>query len=133
MRVCDFVSCATLPCLDVDTAGYRMPAIEIDPSKVSIVMISESAAPDVRDDYYAGGDPSFARTTVEIFQQAGAHVSSLLDILDLGVYLTAALKVPQARLRSESRVNCRVRAAAEPGAAAVPEHACVSVDGRCGH
>jgi hypothetical protein len=55
MRVCDFVSCATLPYLDMDTAGYRIPALDLDPSKISIVMISESAAPDARDDYYAAG------------------------------------------------------------------------------
>ncbi len=95
MRICDFVSCSTLPCLDVDTAGYRTPAIAIDPSKVSIVMISESAAPNAGDDYYAAGDPFFARTTVEVFRQAGAGVSNLADIVDLGVYLTTALKCPK--------------------------------------
>ncbi len=95
MRVCDFVSCATLPCLDVDTAGYRIPAVDLDPSKISIVMISESAAADARDDYYATGDPFFARTTVEVFRQAGVDVSSIAEIVDLGVYLTTALKCPK--------------------------------------
>jgi uracil-DNA glycosylase len=89
------VRCATFPCLDVATAGYRVPAIDIDASKVSIVMISESAAPDARDDYYAAGDPFFARTTVEVFRQAGAHVSNVADIVDMGVYLTTALKCPK--------------------------------------
>ncbi len=77
------------------TASYRAPAIDIDPSKVSVVMISESAAADAGDDYYAAGDPFFARTTVEVFRQAGAQVSTVADIVNLGVYLTTALKCPK--------------------------------------
>jgi uracil-DNA glycosylase len=95
MRVIDFVGCATLPCRDVATAGYCTPRIEIDPRKIAIVLISESAAADPRDDYYAAGDPFFARTTLEVFRQAGAEVSSVSDILRLGVYLTTALKCPK--------------------------------------
>jgi uracil-DNA glycosylase len=57
-----------------------------------MVMISE-AAPDRADDYYyAGGDPLFGQTTVQAFQDAGADVSSVKDIVSRGVYLTTAVK-----------------------------------------
>jgi uracil-DNA glycosylase len=59
---------------------------------VSIVMISEAAPADPGDYYYAEGNPLFQQTTVQAFQDAGAHVSSIADILDLGVYLTTAVK-----------------------------------------
>ncbi|HEY44488.1 MAG TPA: uracil-DNA glycosylase [Anaerolineae bacterium] len=55
-------------------------------------MISEAAPPDPSDYYYAGGDPLFQQTTVQAFKDAGAEVSSMKDILDLGVYLTTAMK-----------------------------------------
>jgi uracil-DNA glycosylase len=59
---------------------------------VSILMISEAAPPDPEDYYYASVAPLFAETTLLAFQDAGAPVSSLADILDLGVYLTTAVK-----------------------------------------
>ncbi|MCK4356701.1 uracil-DNA glycosylase [Candidatus Bipolaricaulota bacterium] len=55
-------------------------------------MISEAAPPEQRDFYYAAGNPLFAETTVQAFCDAGVAVSSVRDILDLGVYLTTAVK-----------------------------------------
>lgn len=55
-------------------------------------MIAEAAPPDLIDYYYARGDPLFQRTTVQAFNDASAHVASVQDILNLGVYLTTAVK-----------------------------------------
>jgi hypothetical protein len=92
MRVTDCVRCETFPCVDVNHEGYRVPSIEVDAERISLVLISEAAAPDAADDYYAPGDPLFQQTTVQAFQDAGASVSSIRDLLDLGVYLTTAVK-----------------------------------------
>lgn len=92
MRACDGIACSQFPCADVNHQGYRVPEIELDPQKISIVLISEAAAPYAGDDYYAAGIPLFARTTVQAFQDAGAPVTSIQDILNLGVYLTSAVK-----------------------------------------
>ena len=92
MRVCELVHCDGFPCTDVRHEGHLVPGIEIDPQRVQILLISE-AAPAQRDDYYyAAGTPLFAQTTVQAFQDAGADVSSIGDILALGVYLTTAVK-----------------------------------------
>jgi uracil-DNA glycosylase len=69
-----------------------VPSVDINPKKVSIMMISEAAPPSPRDYYYARGNPLFAETTVLAFQDAGVKVKSIRDILDLGVYLTTAVK-----------------------------------------
>lgn len=92
MRVNECVGCALFPCADVHHEGYRVPGVEIDPERVKLILISEAAAAHPADDYYAEGEPLFARTTVQAFQDAGADVKSLQDILDLGVYLTTAVK-----------------------------------------
>jgi uracil-DNA glycosylase len=55
-------------------------------------MISEAAPPDPADYYYASGTPLFQETTVQAFADAGAGVESVQDILDMGVYLTTAVK-----------------------------------------
>jgi hypothetical protein len=92
MRTSEHVACETFPCAGVQHQLYGVPDIDVDPAGVRIVMISECAPTDPSDGYYAGGDALFARTTVQAFQDAGADVASLNDILDLGVYLTTAVK-----------------------------------------
>lgn len=92
MQVSSLVDCATFPCADVDHERYLVPGIQVSPEQVSIVLISEAPPADPCDDYYAPGDPLFARTTIQAFTEAGATVSSVQDILDLGVYLTTAIR-----------------------------------------
>lgn len=92
MRVNECVSCKAFPCTDVQHASYLIPSVEVAPERISILLISESAPADPTDHYYAAGNPLFAQTTVQAFRDAGAAVTSIRDILDLGVYLTPAVK-----------------------------------------
>ena len=92
MRISECIGCKTFPCSDVKHESYVIPGVEVDPEQISILLISEAAPADPADHYYAAGDPLFAQTTVKAFQDAGAAVSSIQDILALGVYLTPAVK-----------------------------------------
>ena len=92
MRASELVGCQNFPCADVKHDCYVVPGAEVDPARISIILISESAPADPADYYYAPGDPLFARTTVQAFRDAGAKVNSIQDILNLGVYLTSAVK-----------------------------------------
>jgi uracil-DNA glycosylase len=100
MRVCEQIRCEDFPCAGVNHDSYVVPGVDVDPASVSIVLISEAAPPDLADYYYAscdaagvaGRDPLFQQTTVQAFRDAGADVSSMQEILDLGVYLTTAVK-----------------------------------------
>src|SRR3990170_3581376 len=92
MRISERFGCTHFPCTDVRHERYTLPDIDLDPARVSIILISEAAAAQPGDDYYAPGSPLFAQTTVQAFNDAGAQVTSIQDILDLGVYLTTAVK-----------------------------------------
>jgi len=92
MRVSKCVGCVEFPCADVRHECYVVPDVDVQPDDVSIVMISEAAPANPGDYYYAGGDALFEQTTVQAFGDAGASVSSIQDVLDLGVYLTTAVK-----------------------------------------
>jgi uracil-DNA glycosylase len=92
MRVSECVGCKDFPCVGVDHDCYIVPGVDVEPGSVSIVMISEAAPADAGDYYYAGGEALFERTTVQAFNDAGAEIASIQDILDLGVYLTTAVK-----------------------------------------
>jgi uracil-DNA glycosylase len=73
-------------------ASYLVPDVDIDPAKASILLISEASPENPSDYYYAGENALFARTTLLAFQDAGAKVASISNILGLGVYLTTAVK-----------------------------------------
>ena len=92
MRVSQCIGCKAFPCTDVQHSCYCVPDIDVQPEQVVIVMISEAAPADAGDYYYAGGDSLFQRTTVQAFNDAGVQVASMQEILDLGVYLTTAVK-----------------------------------------
>jgi uracil-DNA glycosylase len=92
MQVNKLIGCKTFPCLDVEPSRYIIPNIVANPKKISIIMISEAAPSDPGDYYYAKGNPLFQQTTVQAFREAGADVSCMQDIVDLGVYLTTAVK-----------------------------------------
>ena len=92
MRPSGRVRCEGFLCRDVDHATYVVPGIEVDPARVSVVLISESAPADLADYYYARGDPLFQQTTVQAFRDAGVGVDSIADVLARGVYLTTAVK-----------------------------------------
>jgi uracil-DNA glycosylase len=92
MRVKEHIPCKTFPCTDVRHECYLVPDPDLNPSDISIVLISEAAPADAKDYYYASGDPLFQQTTVQAFNDAGVDVASVQDIVDLGVYLTTAVK-----------------------------------------
>ena len=92
MRPNTFVQCKDFPCTDTSRPSYIVPGLDIDPAKVSILLISEAAPVRPEDYYYAGPQALFAQTTLLSFQEAGAQVASIQDILNLGVYMTTAIK-----------------------------------------
>lgn len=92
MRVNKCVGCTKFPCAEVRHECYAIPRIEVKPRAVSMIMISEAAPDNPEDYFYATGDSLFQMTTVQAFNDAGAKVKTRRDILNLGVYLTTAVK-----------------------------------------
>ena len=91
MKINKFVSCVKFPCTDVRHESYIIPDVDINPQNVSLIMISE-AVPANLNDYYYKDESLFQQTTVQAFNDGGANVSSIQDLLDLGVYFTTAVK-----------------------------------------
>ncbi len=92
MQIDRCVRCTGFPCADGLHERYAIPAIELDAASVRLVLISECAAALPEDDYYAPGDPLFARTTLQAFEDAGLKVRSLDELLARGIYCTPAVK-----------------------------------------
>lgn len=87
------LDCHNFPCQDINKECYIRPDIKINPEAIKILMISEAPPPDLADYFYAdNNNPFYMETTINTFKDAGINVSSIDDILDLGLYITTAIK-----------------------------------------
>ncbi|MDR0883336.1 MAG: uracil-DNA glycosylase [Oscillospiraceae bacterium] len=69
---------------------------DLDPAKIQVVMINEVVPKNPDDWFYSStSDPENRRTAFGLFERAGLTVQSMQDILDRGIYITAALKTPK--------------------------------------
>jgi uracil-DNA glycosylase len=108
MKMTDNIKCSGFPCKDINKNGFIVPPADIDPEKIKVLMITEAAPPDPSDYFYAGGSPFYLQTTLQAFKEAGQNVKSMQDILNLGVYITTAIKCPKAALAisKDTMDNC---------------------------
>jgi uracil-DNA glycosylase len=108
MKINEMIKCTDFPCTDIDKNAYILPDKDIDIDNVKIVMITEAPPNDKNDYFYATGNPFYLQTTVQAFQDAGAGVTSMQDILDKGIYITTAIKCGKTgyAIANNTMTNC---------------------------
>ena len=77
------------------TNSIYLNNIEIDPLTIKAIMINEVVPSDALQDFYGVPDADYLKTTIPLFQGAGAEVKSIQDILQMGIYITNAVKTPK--------------------------------------
>lgn len=75
--------------------GIYLNDVEIDPLTIQAIMINEVVPSDPLQDFYGAPDADYLKTTIPLFQKAGADISSIQDILQMGIYITNAVKTPK--------------------------------------
>lgn len=58
-------------------------------------MINEVVSSDPLQDFYGTPDADYLKTAIPLLQGAGAEVTSIQDILQKGIYITNAVKIPK--------------------------------------
>jgi uracil-DNA glycosylase len=80
----------------IDTEYLQLPDCELDPENIHVMMISEVPAQNPDDDFYSNlPQPEYMNSTLGLFEKAGVYVKSMQDILNLGIYITTAVKIPK--------------------------------------
>jgi uracil-DNA glycosylase len=92
MKVPESIGCKSFPCKGVEKSAYRVPEVEVDPARVRIIMISESAPQRPGDYFYSQGEPLYAKTTVQAFRDVGLRVEGIGELVGMGFYFTTAVK-----------------------------------------
>jgi uracil-DNA glycosylase len=108
MKVNEKIKCTQFPCADIDKQKYMLPPLEIDMAKIKVFMLTEAPPTDKADYFYAAGNPAYLQTILQVFKDAGHDVSSMQDILHLGVYVTTAIKCSkiQYAISPDTMKNC---------------------------
>ena len=83
------------------TNSIYLNNIEIDPLMIKAIMINEVVPSDALQDFYGVSDADYLKTTIPLFQGAGAEVKSIQDILQMGIYITNAVKTPKTKYAIE--------------------------------
>lgn len=81
--------------IDEKSSAFYFNDIEVIPESVKAILINEVVPADAKDDFYGNVDAAYLSTTIPLFKQAGMDVNSVNDILDLGIYITNAVKKPK--------------------------------------
>ncbi|WP_313341772.1 uracil-DNA glycosylase family protein [Lacrimispora sp.] len=84
--------------------GLYFNNIDLDPQKIQAVMINEVVPSDSRQDFYGQADADYLKTTLPLFQKAGANISTIDNILQMGIYITNAVKTPKSQYTIEKNV-----------------------------
>ena len=80
----------------LDAESLQFPDCELDPASIKAIMINEVVPKNPDDWFYSETqDPENRRTAFGIFETAGLLVKRMRDVLDLGIYITAAVKSPK--------------------------------------
>ena len=69
--------------------------VDVDPASIRAILINEVVPADPAQDFYGSSGKEYLSTTIPLFQQAELPVQSIQDILDMGVYITNAVKTPK--------------------------------------
>jgi len=111
MRPSEFLKCPDFPCQDVNKRSYIIPNVEVHVDRIETFMISEAPPEDLGDYFYAQKSPFYVQTTVQAFNDAGFNVSSMQDVLNLGVYITTAIKCAKTAYAINPKTidNCSIR------------------------
>ena len=69
--------------------------VNLDPLTIRAVLINEIVPQDPSQDFYGSSHADYLSTTLPLFREAGLSVTKIQDLLDLGIYITNAVKIPK--------------------------------------
>jgi uracil-DNA glycosylase len=80
----------------LNAESMQLPNCEVDPGIIKVIMISEVPPQNPEDGFYSTAPESdYMKSALGLFSAAGVQVKSMRDILDLGIYITTAVKSPK--------------------------------------
>lgn len=74
---------------------FRFNNVDVTPEAIRAIMINEVVPSCPEDDFYGKPDAAYMSTPIPLFRKAGIEVDSVQNILNKGIYITNAVKIPK--------------------------------------
>ncbi len=87
---------------EASVSGFYLTDLNLNADSIHAVMINEVVPSNPKQDFYGGDSEGYLKTVLPLFQKAGAQVTSIHDILSMGIYLTNAVKTPKTEYTIET-------------------------------
>ncbi len=84
-----------------DEGDLQLNDIDINAESIRAIMINEIVPEDKEQDFYGKSGELYLSTALPLFHRAGLPVNTIQDVLDMGVYLTNAVKTPKSAYQVE--------------------------------
>lgn len=81
--------------IDINYKDMFFNDVEVIPEKIYAIMINEVVPEKEKDDFYNNLNSQYLLDTILLFKKAGINVNSINEILNLGIYITNAVKIPK--------------------------------------
>lgn len=81
--------------IDINYKYMFFNDVEVIPEKIYAIMINEVVPEKEKDDFYNNLNSQYLLDTILLFKKAGINVNSINEILNLGIYITNAVKIPK--------------------------------------
>lgn len=79
----------------LDIRDAQLNDVAIDPTTIRAIMINEVVPTNPLDDFYAHPNAEYAQSASFLFEKAGVPFASPRESLEVGIYLTNAIKWPK--------------------------------------
>lgn len=80
----------------IQAENLLLSDIGLDTESIKVIMINEAVPKKPDDWFYSKTDnPNYMTTTLSLFRNAGVAVNRIEDIINLGIYITTAVKSPK--------------------------------------
>ena len=85
----------SLQSIDASGSNFYFNDVDVIPENINAVLINEVVPKDPENDFYGKQDGEYLSAAVRLFQNAGIEANTSEELLNLGIYITNAVKKPK--------------------------------------
>ena len=91
----------SLQTIDASGSNFYFNDVDVVPENIKAVLINEVVPQDPDNDFYGKQEGEYLSAAISLFYNAGIAVKTAKELLDLGIYITTAVKKPKSHTSVE--------------------------------
>lgn len=91
----------SLQTIDASGSNFYFNDVDVVPENIKAILINEVVPQDPDNDFYGKQEGEYLSAAISLFHNAGIAVKTAKELLDLGIYITNAVKKPKSHTSVE--------------------------------